>query len=245
MNLTMKRPAVYSTLYEFPHGRPYDLYYAEKVPLLQVFERAVFNWKSRRSYHGWRKLAYLTKPSSPMQAAECGVFRGHSLVACLKIARDLNTPVHFFGLDSFQGLPPLSEEDLKAAPSDAPYREKLLFSETSLADVRKRVMEAGFNRQVQFLPGFFSDTLKTLPEKRYDFVNIDCDLYDPHMECLEYFYPRLNKGGLLFFDDYHSNQFPMAGLAIDRFLKDKPEKLFHLRFGPNVANHTKCYLEKI
>src|ERR1700753_2225470 len=94
----IKRQPVYSTLHEFPDSRPYDLYYAEKVPLLQVFEKAALEW-SKRSYSGWRRLGHLAGMSSPMRAAECGVFRGHSLVACLRMARDLKVPVHFVGLD--------------------------------------------------------------------------------------------------------------------------------------------------
>ncbi|OWW02406.1 hypothetical protein ATY81_21810 [Rhizobium sp. R72] len=180
-----------------------------------------------------------------MQAAECGIYRGHSLVACLRVARDLRVPVKFIGLDSFAGLPALVEEDLEVAPENAPYRKKVLFDDTSFEAVSELVKSAGFARDAKLIRGFFVDTLPRLQETRYDFVNIDCDLYAPHIECLEYFYPKMNSGGIIFFDDYHSHDFPMAKNAIDKFLEDKPETLLHLRFGPDGTNHTKCYIEKL
>lgn len=183
--------------------------------------------------------------AKPMRAAECGVYRGHSLVACLRIARDLRVPVKFTGLDSFTGLPELDKEDLELAPEKALYREKVLFDDTSFDAVSNLLKLAGFSDTAQLVGGFFIDTLPTLNEARYDFVNIDCDLYAPHIECLEYFYPRMNNGGIIFFDDYHSHDFPMAKHAIDKFLEDKPETLFHLRFGIDGVNHMKCYIEKL
>jgi O-methyltransferase len=54
----------------------------------------------------------------------------------------------------------------------------------------------------------------------------------------------MNPGGIIFLDDYHSRDFPMAKNAVDKFFENKPEILLHLRFGPEGINHTKCYIEK-
>lgn len=238
------RPARYNVRLEVPPGRPYDIYYAEKIPLLQIFEKAALSWenKTRSSLIG--NLRHMMGLSRPMMAAECGVYRGHSLIACLRIAQELGVPVHFVALDSFEGLPALVQEDLDSAPQKAPYRKQTLFNDTSFDSVRRLVTEAGFQKKTDLVKGFFADTLKTIPQYKYDFVNIDCDLYGPHIECLEYFYPRMRQGGIIFFDDYHSADFPMAKLAIDKFLSDKDEKLFHLRYADDEVNHTKCYIEK-
>ena len=150
------------------------------------------------------------------------------------------------GLDTFEGLPPLSETDLSMTPPDASYVNERAFTNTSTGKVRKRLRMAGVaEADVQLEPGLFSDTLPRLdPALRYHFVNIDCDLYEPHLECLEYFYPRLVPGAVLFFDDYHSTQYPMAGKAVDDFLRDKPEQMVHLRFGEDGPNRTKAYIVK-
>ena len=52
------------------------------------------------------------------------------------------------------------------------------------------------------------------------------------------------KGGVIFFDDYHSGDYPMAKEAIDDFMQDKPELLLHLRFGDDAVNRTKGFIIK-
>lgn len=239
-----KRPASYNVRLKLPHARPYDPFYAEKVPLLQLFEKAALAWDNRSRSSVVGALGRFIRISQPMVAAECGVYRGHTMIACLRIARDLRVPIRFVGLDSFSGLPALSDEDLELAPEGAPYRQRTLFDDTSLEAVQHLVNVAGFSRNVTLVRGFFNATLPSLKPALYDFVNIDCDLHASHIECLEYFYPRMKTGGIIFFDDYHSHDFPMAKKAIDTFLEGKPEALIHVRFGPELVNHTKCYFEK-
>ena len=47
------------------------------------------------------------------------------------------------------------------------------------------------------------------------------DLYKPITDTLEFFYPKLVKGGIIICDDYNSTQFPGAKRAWDEFFKDK------------------------
>lgn len=49
--------------------------------------------------------------------------------------------------------------------------------------------------------GYFPDTAQGL-EETFAFVNIDCDLYLPIKAGLEYFYPRMASGGVIFVHDY-------------------------------------------
>jgi O-methyltransferase len=238
------RGAIYDVNHAVSHSRPYDVWYKEKVPLLEIFRTCALDVKARALNDPLHRLAFALGAKPKMVAAECGVYRGHSLVACSKIARDLGLNCTFIGLDSFEGLPTLSETDLQFAPDGIPYRTRTFFADAPVQEVRATVADAGFAGSVKLVRGFFSETLSTLSEAAYDFVNIDCDLYEPHLECLEYFYPRTKKGGVIFFDDYHSADFPMARRAIDTFMSDKPETLFHLRFGVEGVNHTKAYILK-
>jgi O-methyltransferase len=244
-----RRPRKFSSSLSFPHLPPYEPLFAERVPALQAFQLAIANHLQRhvesttRSF-GDRVRRLLGLEPSVFRAVECGVFTGSSLMAFALLARDSGIDCRLIGLDTFTGLPQLSEQDLKFAPADAPYRAQTLFADTSPALVQSRLDEAGVGHSVRLVPGLFSESLPTLQEQRYQFVSIDCDLYEPHLECLEYFYPRMARGGVLFFDDYHSVHYPMAGRAIDDFLRDKPEGLMHLRFGADAPNRTKAYLVK-
>lgn len=221
----------YSTADFVPHARPYDARYAEKVPLLELFRGACLEHLASR------------KPG-PLIAAEAGVYKGHALVACLNITRDLGVPALIVGLDTFEGLPDLSPADLELAPANAKYRTERRFADTSLEAVSDLIAGAGHRESALLVKGLFGDTFPHLEERTYDFVNIDCDSHAAHTEALAYFYPRVRTGGIVFFDDYWSVHWPQAKIAIDDFMKDKPETLMHLRFGPEAKNHTKAYFLK-
>jgi len=216
--------------------------------VLQAFQCALGNYLQERAQVGdnfWGRFGLLLNLSiHPFRAVECGIYTGSSLLACASMLRDTNIPYRMIGLDTFSGLPPLSAKDRSLAPEGAKYLDTKVFTDTSMKSVQEKINKLGLKNNIELREGLFSETLPTLPEQLYHFVNIDCDLYDPHIECLEYFYPRMVKGGILFFDDYHSVEFPMARQAVDYFMRDKPEQLLHLRFGKIEPNHTKAFFVK-
>jgi len=209
-------------LLSFPTGRRS----AELKPLVAAFASALETQRRRGNPR--------------LYAAECGVWKGESLILCARVARAFDMPMTIFGLDTFAGLPELGPRDLEQAPSDAPYRHQRWFTDTSLATVQTSVDEAGFADTIRLVPGLFSHTLSSLPDGPYCFVNVDCDLYEPHLEVLDHFLPRMAPGGIIYFDDFHSEDFPMAREAIKCFLATHEElELVHLRFGEHEANRMK------
>jgi len=184
------------------------------------------------------------KLRQPFLAAECGVFRGTGLAACADLAKASRLPIKIYGLDTFTGLPQLGPVDYELAPHNAPYLSTIPFTDTSIQMVKGLLVAKGVEDYVVLVPGLFEETLATLPDSEYFFVDIDCDLYEPHIQCLEFFYPRMPKGGIIFFDDYHSVEFPMARRAIDDFMRGRPEMLFHLRYGDYGPNQTKAFMIK-
>lgn len=236
----------------FPHIPPYKLMYAERAPLLYTFRGAIEglglkNVKGSRWDYARAKIRDLLPYNKQLFSAECGVYLGNSLIACSKVVRDYFAPVHLYGLDTFSGLPDLSEIDVKYSPDNAPYLSgsNKPFSDTSLEIVKQAIEKEDLSQYITLIQGLFKNTLGLLPSNcKFFFVNIDCDLYQPHLECLEYFYPRMEKGGIVFFDDYHSVVFPMAREAIDKFMKGRSENLYHLSFGPDRPNFTKAFFVK-
>jgi len=245
---TKDLPQKFNAALRFSHRPPYERLFAERVPILQAFQYAVANYVCERAQAsrslGRRVLALLHPSAHPFRAVECGVYMGSSLLACALAARDTAIPYRMIGMDTFSGLPPLSEKDRSLAPMGARYLNTQVFTDTSIESVQAEIVRAGLGGSIELRQGLFSVTLPTLPEQQYHFVNIDCDLYEPHIECLEYFYPRVKNGGIIFFDDYHSVEFPMARQAIDDYMQDKPEQLLHLRFGEDRPNRTKSFFVK-
>lgn len=234
------KPKKFNAKCFFQHNIPYDDFFAERVPLLQTFKLALENYYSAMRSNKWWQF----KKQRPFTLVECGVYVGASLLSLAKSVHDARIPYTIHALDTFSGFPPLSDKDKFLAPDNAPYLRKSLFNDTSLEEVKTTLSEQGFINAIYYHEGLFEETLPNLSEACFDFVNIDCDLYESHMTCLHYFYPRMRKGGIMFFDDYYSKEYPMAKVAIDEFMKDKPEQLLHLRFGKEETNHTKVYLVK-
>ena len=247
-NITAKPAAKpkFNSRLPFSANLPYEGLFAERLPLIHAFSLALHHATlARRELSLYRKTrAWLAGDDCAFHAAECGVYMGNSLVACAQMLRASGLKGRFHALDTFNGLPELSETDLRLAPENAQYRDQKLFADNSFEAVKARVVDAGMSDSVVFHKGLFADTLPHLPAVQYHFVNIDCDLFEPHIECLDYFYPRMARGGVIFFDDYGSREFPMARAAVDQFMRDKPELLFHLRTGDDGPNRTKTYIVK-
>lgn len=229
----VEAPRKFNASLEFSGLLPYEEFFAERIPLMQAFTLALAECHRRGSHANQRYFA-----------AECGVYTGSSLLACQELASHHKVNLHFLGFDTFKGLPELSVEDRKLAPKDAPYLEKTLFADTSKEAVEEKLEAKGYLDNTKLISGRFPQSFGSVGERQYVFVNIDCDLYSGHIDCLEYFYPRMLPGGIIFFDDYFSVHFPSARKAIDKFLKNKPEKLTKLGYGKRGINHTKCFITK-
>jgi len=142
----------------------------------------------------------------PGSLAEVGVFRGGSakLICQAKGERML----HLF--DTFEGLPEVEEVD---SP---------LFSHgeyiASLEDVTEYLK--GYPN-VRIYKGLFPATSGPVKEERFAFVSLDVDLRKGTQDCLEFFYPRMSRGGIIITHDYVQ----AAGVkkAVDDFFADKPE----------------------
>jgi predicted O-methyltransferase YrrM len=69
------------------------------------------------------------------------------------------------------------------------------------------------------LRGWIPERFDIVSDKTFSIVHIDVDLYQPTRDALEFFYPRLNPGGLMICDDYGSVACPGAKKAVDDFCK--------------------------
>jgi O-methyltransferase len=176
----------------------------------------------------------------PGDVAECGVFRAASLCVIGLHLTQIGSVKRVYGLDSFQGFDASVKRDLELGGADDSEKRVGGFESTSLAEVRHKVTRLGLAGCVTLLPGYFADTLKLLPETRYSFVHLDCDIYDSYWQTLAYFYPRMSAGGIILLDEYNDPPWPGCNLAVDEFLADKPEKPVAI----TNENYIKYYIEK-
>ena len=154
--------------------------------------------------------------------AECGVYRGGTA----KILSNIFPDRELLLFDTFQGMP---ETD---AVKD--LHRKGDFADTSLEQV-KAYVGARDNSNVTFVPGLIPETLAPYSGRTFCFVHVDLDIYGAIRSACEFFYPRLEPGGIMLFDDYGFPSCPGARLAVDEFFADKP-------VSPMVLSTGQCFV---
>ena len=147
--------------------------------------------------------------------AEVGVAYGGS-AKLLAQAKDESKPLFLF--DSFAGMPEITAGLDRVAIGD--------FS-SSYEDVCNFLRPY---KNVSIIKGFFPETTRELPDPnmKFSFVHLDADTYKTTLEGLNYFYPRMSRGGYILMHDYNAQSCPGVKKAADEFLFDKPESLIDL-----------------
>jgi len=154
----------------------------------------------------WLNLQRLTREEIEGDFAELGVWKGNSAAVLAEFAE--LSGKRLFLLDTFSGF---DERDMVGVDQ---IKEKL-FTDTSLQYAQETVQHAGCTTYIQ---GFFPESVtEELAAARFALAHIDCDLYEPMKAALEFFYPRLSRGGMLLMHDYESGSWSGATRAIDDF----------------------------
>lgn len=149
----------------------------------------------------------------PGDIAEVGVFKGGSAKIICEARGVSEKQLHLF--DTFEGLPTPGAHDPEK------FRKGAFLS--SLEDVRKFLSSY---RGVSCYKGLFPETAGPIRSHTFSFVHLDVDLYESTLSALQFFYNRMNSGGVIISHDYQS----AAGVkkAFDEFFSDKPEFVIEL-----------------
>lgn len=161
-------------------------------------------------------LDIIAKEGITGDVAELGVYKGGTAVYLADIARTLGRTAYL--LDTFEGF---DQNDLDGVDAGTPRH----FQDTSLDSVRAVVGE----ESTCYIKGHFPSSASAHPDAAtFCLVHLDCDLYAPMRDALEYFYPRLVPGGFLIVHDYSSLCWNGPERAVDQFLVGKSESVIPL-----------------
>jgi hypothetical protein len=103
--------------------------------------------------------------------------------------------------DSFQGFPSTGATGRDGYDLDADLAN-CDFLAVPLDEVKANFARLGLSENVNFVPGFFEDTLAQLPPRRWAIARLDGDSYDATRLGLEILYPNVADGGYVVIDDY-------------------------------------------
>jgi O-methyltransferase len=175
-------------------------------------------------------VRYCERRAVPGAFAECGVWRGGSVLTMILVLQGLGVDdrdIHLF--DTFEGMTAPTEED--TSPLDPPALETWaeaqesgerawseLFSHEVFdeAAVRELLVSTGYpSERLHFARGPVEQTLPEAAPERLALLRLDTDWYESTRHELEQLWPRLSDGGVLIVDDY--GHWEGARRAVDEF----------------------------
>ena len=144
--------------------------------------------------------------------AEVGVYRGGSAKLIAENKNDKN----FYLFDTFEGLPKTTQKDeVKAG----------WLSNTSLDSVKQYLSNY---ENLFFYVGYFPQTARNLTSEKFCLVHLDTDLYQSTLDSLEFFWPKMVKGGRIISHDYNASNIGGVKQAFKEFFKESPEMLIEI-----------------
>jgi hypothetical protein len=162
-------------------------------------------------------VAYCVARGVPGDFAECGVWRGGSVLAMVLKLQSLGVSdrtIHLF--DTFSGMTEPSEHDTSAFDRPAletwsehdaagteawpEYFRPEVFNEGAVRDL---LQSTGYPpERLRLVRGRVEDTLPLHAPDQLALLRLDTDWYESTKHELEHLYPRLRTGGVLVIDDY-------------------------------------------
>jgi O-methyltransferase len=148
---------------------------------------------------------------------ECGVWYGALSKTICEYLDFSRSDRKFYLIDSWGVMP---------GSHPAAYYQKDIYE-----DVKSRFEKYPF---VELIRGVVPEILIKIPSNNIAYLAIDMNSSEPELNTLEYFYPKMVKGGIIYFDDY-GWKYPALRKVIDEFFSSKPETLLHFPSGNSIA----------
>ncbi|MHB0764606.1 TylF/MycF/NovP-related O-methyltransferase [Stutzerimonas sp. NM35] len=169
----------------------------------------------------------------PGAIVECGVGRGRSLliIAALNALYEQaeGGQRDIWAFDSFAGFDsPSLQDDSWRKPRKGEWASSPSGAYDYTPEFIGRVLqEASANlTKIHLVKGYLKETLPGYQGGGIALLNIDCDLYEPYKNALDYLYDQVVPGGIIVFDDFKieadaDERFPGARKAVYEFLGDR------------------------
>lgn len=153
--------------------------------------------------------------------AEVGVWRGSVGIVFGEIFENKN--IYLF--DTFDGIPYSNAHDNMHRQGDFGKNDRNPNYFTSFDEVKETL---SIYKNIQLYQGIFpSDTSRYIIDKKFSLVHLDVDVYQSYYDSLNFFYPRMNNGGLILFDDYNIPSCEGATIAVNQFCNENNIKILN------------------
>lgn len=210
-----------------------DISFLKDPKFLTSYEKAIDNqlmeiWQVENDSIIWRAhlLCWFLDQNVPKGGdwVECGVWYGwlsKTLIEYCDFEEKQNT--NFYLIDGWDA----------ATESHKPYGHDLSTRNPNFFEFVK----SRFNySNVKLIKGWIPEVFETKDFPQIDrvaFLSIDMNGWKAEKAALDYFYPKLIRGAVIYFDDYGHN-YPGLVKMVDEFFSDKPEKPLYFPCGSVV-----------
>ena len=193
-------------------------------------------------------VGYVTERKIPGAFAECGVWRGGSMMAvalALMYHGDLNRDLYLY--DTFDGMVEPTGHDKSFDGQSA--RSQLerdpvgtgVWCRSPIEDVRTNVLSTGYPKdKVHLIQGKVEETLPSIRPDRLALLRLDTDWYESTRHELVHLFPLLDPRSPLIIDDY--GHWQGARRAVDEYITEHALNLYLHRvdYTCRVAIRTTC-----
>jgi len=134
---------------------------------------------------------------------ECGVWRGGMSAG---IADVLGKDRKYYLFDSFEGLPEAKEIDGKSAIDWQKDVKSPGYYDNCKAEMNwaENAMKMSGAKNFELVKGWFNETIPSYKlNEPIAILRLDGDWYESTMTCLEGFFDKVVKGGVIIIDDYY------------------------------------------
>ena len=186
----------------------------------------------------------------PGVIVDLGVFRGASTFTWAKLCEifcptDIRKTV--FGFDTFEGFTEISAQDGPQKPEQDVVPGGYFGGGTIEGDLKMAQEAMNHDRhlrhidRVQLIKG---DVVKTIPEFAAEkgeglrIALLNLDLYGPTKTALEYFVPKMARGGIIVVDEYAVDTFGGETKAVDEYFENTFGKKPRVQKFPWHSNPT-------
>ncbi len=177
-------------------------------------------------------VAYLSKNNIPGDIAECGVWRGGSMmVTALTLLAHGDTSRSLYLYDTYEGMSAPTELDKNTEGVSA--QEQLnqtergtgIWCHATLDDVRTNLLATGYPAdKIHFIKGKVEDTLPGTIPARLALLRLDTDWYESTKHELVHLFPTLEQRGVLIIDDY--GHWRGSRTAVDEYFREQNLSVF-------------------
>lgn len=171
-----------------------------------------------------KRFSQIVSKKESLSVAECGVYNG-------EFAKEINRcfpEQKCYLFDTFEGF---DERDIKLEQGNG---SKINVHHFTKVDEKTVFEKMPYKDKVIIKKGYFPETAIGL-EEEFIFVNLDMDLYNPTLEGLRYFYPRMKRYGVILIHDFFSDMFPNVKRAVEQYESETGEVLYKMPIGDDIS----------